>query len=337
MIGFDEQLEELTEDCIHCHACQYNCDFLLKYQIDVGDIEDMTALAYHCFLCDRCKEVCPVDISGRDVSLTARQKRVSENAGQIDVDGFGMTIAEKSHYPFKNYRKARTAEPEGTCVVFVGCNVVGLYPNTVAACIDALSDTMNVGVAYDCCGAPLQILGLEDDYRAVIADINRRLHEAGANEVVCLCPTCAQRFEADLDIPVTNIYAKFHELGIGKPISEAGFVHIPCSDRPARTWYASVKELFEQEPSVSEAGQCCGLGGCGWNEEPEISSQMAQNLYRPDRDTFVYCASCAGAMMRNIPETEHGRVRYILSELLDMDEYAQTSTSFINKAKAVLR
>ena len=70
-----------TSKCVHCHICRKNCVFLEKYGIDIGDAARLNELAYHCFLCGRCSEVCPVGIDGRQVVADMRRRQVSEDAG----------------------------------------------------------------------------------------------------------------------------------------------------------------------------------------------------------------------------------------------------------------
>ena len=74
-----------ADKCIHCHKCRENCAFLTKYCIDICDIERLRELAYHCFLCGRCTEVCPVGIDGRGLIMSMRQERASsEEKSQIE-------------------------------------------------------------------------------------------------------------------------------------------------------------------------------------------------------------------------------------------------------------
>lgn len=91
--------------CIHCHICQKECLFLGKYGIDIGDTDKLDELAYHCFLCGKCTEVCPVDIDGRQVILDIRQKRVEKAGGNVPEKGYSMLLKEKEKYIFQNYRR----------------------------------------------------------------------------------------------------------------------------------------------------------------------------------------------------------------------------------------
>ena len=96
-----------AEACVHCHLCRNHCAFLGKYGIDIGDTERLKELAYHCFLCGRCTEVCPKGIDGRQVILNMRQKEVRENGGRVPEKGYGMLLWEKRDYRFRNEKNIR--------------------------------------------------------------------------------------------------------------------------------------------------------------------------------------------------------------------------------------
>ena len=106
-----------VSECIHCHVCQKHCEFLKKYGIDIGDTEKLKELSYHCFLCGKCTEVCPIGIDGRDYILKLRRGNVREEEGTFREKGYGMLLKEKKDYIYKNYRNAT-----GKCILFPGCN-----------------------------------------------------------------------------------------------------------------------------------------------------------------------------------------------------------------------
>ena len=84
-----------VSECIHCHVCQKHCEFLKKYGIDIGDTEKLKELSYHCFLCGKCTEVCPIGIDGRDYILKLRRENVREAEGTFREKGYGMLLKEK--------------------------------------------------------------------------------------------------------------------------------------------------------------------------------------------------------------------------------------------------
>ena len=78
--------------CVHCHLCQKNCAFLGKYGIDIGDVCKLEPLAYHCFLCGTCSQVCPKGIDGREIILNIRRRQVRENKGRVKEKGYRVIV-----------------------------------------------------------------------------------------------------------------------------------------------------------------------------------------------------------------------------------------------------
>lgn len=74
-------MKELVTGCTHCGICTENCGFLKKYDLTIGDIEKLSRLAYHCFLCGKCSKVCPQGIDGREAVLQIRRQQVKEAGG----------------------------------------------------------------------------------------------------------------------------------------------------------------------------------------------------------------------------------------------------------------
>ena len=103
-------MAEEKKQCIHCGACTGNCDFLRKYQMDIGNEEKVKELAYHCFLCGKCGSVCPAGIDGREVFLQARRSLTAENGGKVAADGYDMLVKEKQNYIFRNYKNVTAGE-----------------------------------------------------------------------------------------------------------------------------------------------------------------------------------------------------------------------------------
>ena len=49
------QMPDNVHNCIHCNKCVKKCSFLTKYNIDLEAFSKREDLAYHCFLCNDCK------------------------------------------------------------------------------------------------------------------------------------------------------------------------------------------------------------------------------------------------------------------------------------------
>lgn len=243
-----------------------------------------------------------------------------------------LAVAEKAHYPFKNYRHARTRS-----VLFVGCNVASLFPRTVEAAVRLLGE-YGVGVVYDCCGAPLALEGDGAEAARVRGGVMRRLRERGVEEVVALCPTCASVLEREGELRVVSVYAKLRELGLGCTLAPDGAVFPPCPDRRDGTWLRDVLAFFEGDPPVLAKAPCCGLGEGGGPRRPDQARAMARACIEQARAAaagplYVYCASCAGSF------ATHGEpeVRYVLSGLLGIVEEPHVRSALFNRARAAFR
>ena len=96
-------MKEAVKSCTHCGICTENCGFLKKYDLTIGDTEKLFRLAYHCFLCGKCSEVCPQGIDGREMVLQIRRQQVKAAGGRIPEKGYGMLLWEKEDYKFCRY------------------------------------------------------------------------------------------------------------------------------------------------------------------------------------------------------------------------------------------
>lgn len=314
-----------VDACTHCHACQNQCVFLKKYGIDIGDTEELEKLAYHCFLCGRCSEVCPEGIDGRGYILELRRNKIEMSGGKMKENGYGMLLKEKKEYLYRNYRHA-----QGESILFPGCNFPSFYPKTTKKLVSELKK-YGIGVAYDCCGKPVAELGMEEDERRIIFRINRELEERKIKEVIMLCPNCYVYLKPKLTgVKVVSIYEKLKELGIGRKDVPSAEVFLPCPDREQRELLDQIERYVDGRLTPVQNVQCCGLGGCAPVKEPELARKMGSGL--KDRDgkrLYSYCASCTGNLNRNGCKD----VIHILPEIMETYEKADTGKSMLNRMK----
>lgn len=310
-----------AKECIHCHICQKNCDFLAKYGIDIGDTDKLKELAYHCFLCGKCTEVCPIDIDGRQTVLDLRRETVNADASAVEKTYKGV-IGEKRNYKFRNW-KNQTA---GT-VFFPGCNFPSLFPKTSRA-LSAMFAEHGIGTVYDCCGKPIAELGFADDENRIISEISDRLKTGGINEIIVACPNCRAHFGNRLGIKVTGVFEKLSELGLGKSVDEDVKFFIPCPDRFERKWVDEIKPFVNGEISFVNSAQCCGLGGNAIACEPDLSKGFTEKLKGVDEDhIYAYCASCTGRIKRNGFDS----IDHILTRIVGTNESPDTGKSYLNR------
>lgn len=318
---------ELAENCIHCGLCTRKCAFLKKYSLDLQAFAAHLELAYHCFLCSDCSAVCPKKIDGRQIALRLRRDNVAENGGKIAEKGYAALIAEKKNYLFRNQKKA-----DKKSVLFPGCNFPSFFPETTAHLVKLLKDTADIGVLYDCCGKPISELGLAKEDAQGLEALKKRLELLGIEEIIVLCPNCYHFLKPRLEIPVVSIYEKLTQLGLGRTIpEEKAHLFVPCPDKATLALEKSLLPFFTGETVNIRGIQCCGLGGCAAEKEPEISASFASGLKDQNLpNVYTYCASCAGKLRRSGVENVH----HVLVDILGTGEESELSLkSLWNRAK----
>lgn len=324
--------KEAVKNCTNCNICKNNCVFLTKYDINIGDVEQLYDLAYHCFLCGRCNQVCPEKIRGRDIILAMRQEIGDNNGGKPPGKGYKSLIMEKSDYLFKNYSNIKNAAPKS--LLFPGCNFISLYPKTLEK-LKELLEPHGILMALDCCGKPIGELGMVQQEQLILDNLEAQFKKAGATELITLCPNCYYYLKDRLSIPVVFIYPKLKELGIGKKIHDeevqGGKIQIfpPCPDRESWELLKSLEDFLPQEYSVIKKVQCCGLGGVARAREKELSFELPQKIAALGETApiYTYCATCSGSIKRSgAPD-----VRHLLTRILGTEEQPDVKKSFVNR------
>lgn len=90
-----DYLKIVEDNCIKCGLCTDNCPFLSKYNINLLDYTKREDLAYSCFLCNKCSDVCPKNLNGKYISLTFRKNNPK----------YRLVKLNKESYPFRNLPK----------------------------------------------------------------------------------------------------------------------------------------------------------------------------------------------------------------------------------------
>lgn len=319
-----------AERCTHCHLCQESCNMLSKHGIDIGDIEKLRELRYHCFLCGECSRACPIDIDGKAVVHEMREEglEVPENSAKVRQNYKGM-LAEKADYKFRNYKRAT----EGS-VYFPGCNFPSLFPKTSEYISNLLKKDHGIGTVYDCCGKPVGETGLKNEEERIIAEMNARFEENGITEIITACPNCKDYLTGKVYVPIVDIYTKIRELGYGKTIQEDMMIYLPCPDRDKKEWLASVSEFVDGEIKLAQGINCCGLGGMAKIEEPEIAKEYSESMKTKynEENVYTYCASCVGNFTRSGKPTKH-----FLPAILETDEAPDTTKSYLNRVMTKMK
>ena len=185
--------------CIHCGKCTRSCLFLEKYGIDLPVLKEKPELAYHCFLCGTCWCVCPKGIDGKEIALDSRRKLVEDGGGKLLDNSYDGLLLEKNPYKFANYRHSKKK-----AVFFTGCNFPSFFPKTTDKLVEEFAK-YDVGVVYDCCGKPIEELGLVSEAAGIIERINWKLKESGVEQVIMACPNCYYFLKGRLDAEIISV------------------------------------------------------------------------------------------------------------------------------------
>lgn len=307
--------------CIHCGVCKKNCDFLTKYDIVIGDTGKLKELAYHCFLCGKCTEVCPVHIDGRAEVLDLRREYAAEHMSELE-DKYKGAFGEKRNYRFRNWKHI-TEE----CVFFPGCNFPSLFPKTNDV-VSKIFEKHGIGTVYDCCGKPVAELGSIEDEDRIIEEIKFKLQENNIKEIIFACPNCREHFGNRLGVKVSSVFSKLEELGEGQVYEGDVKFFIPCPDKELKQWVDEIRPFINGNISYVEGIQCCGLGGHAGHIEPDLSQGFADKFKANEHgQVFAYCASCTGRLKRNGFDS----IDHILTKILGTNEKPDTAKSYVHR------
>lgn len=328
--------KKISKECIHCGLCTQNCSFLKKYEIDLNEFENRLDLAYNCFMCGKCKLVCPKNIDGRSIAMYMREKVVEKNNGKIPERGYRGLLLEKKDYIFKNYKNVDIAiktgdkniSKEKKIVLFTGCNFLSYMPNTADTLIKKMKEK-GIGVVFDCCGKPIYELGLNNDSKKIIDNLEKRFKENSIYELIVVCPNCYYYLKDRINIKITDIYTKMKELSIGREMSGEIFLFRPCPDREEEILLNIIKDCNKNLSVVCLDEQCCGAGGCASVKEGQLANNMKADIksQASGKSIKTYCSTCFGFF-----KSESIDVNHLLSDMLDIKEIKKTN-SLLNRMK----
>lgn len=304
-----------ADDCIHCGRCTKNCVFLEKYGLDLVGLESRPDLAYSCFLCGRCKEVCPKDIDGAAIALNMRAKQVELEKMKPDKE-YGGIILEKSPYKFAGYKKGR-----GETIIFPGCNFPAFFPKTMDK-IEEIASEHGFSLVYDCCQKPIRELGMLDEADNNLRRLREYISSNNVKEIVTMCPNCYHTLKDFVDISVRSIYSKLIEIGEGQRVTCDNMpVYLPCPERFEKAFMEDIEYFVDGHIDLAYKDvECCGLGGCAGIRESEIAEKMVGKAVSKEQPLYTYCASCISNFRRNGKEDSF----HLLPLILGVDEKIPT-------------
>ncbi|CZE46676.1 (Fe-S)-binding protein [Campylobacter geochelonis] len=266
-----------VSECINCSLCTKNCEFLDKFELDLSSFAKNSDLAYNCFLCDKCYEVCPKDIKGSEVSLNLRLQKPRK---------FKLLEFKKEPYLFEN-----NSEKISTELFFFGCNFVGYFPKTSKKIIE-IFEKEGVDFSIDCCGKPLFEAGLGAEKRLIY--LNELFKKKKTKRLITACPNCYHFLKPRLDIKVSSLYEKLDEMGLLSTFSNEIDLFFPCPERANYEIYSHFKDKLPNAKNTFSDVNCCGAGGLAMSNEPEVAQNGVSKVLAKSNQPYTYCATCSG-------------------------------------------
>lgn len=298
--------DEVKEKCIHCKQCTKNCNFLEKYSMDLASFASKENFAYHCFLCGKCKKVCPINLDGAKLAQKMRRD---------NPKGFSMMKIMKTPYKFANNSKKKSKE-----LLFLGCNFPGYYPESSKQLISLL-EKYQIDFSIDCCGKPLYESGDAKYSQKSLEHIQALLKTKKVEKLICVCPNCYHYLKERLDIEIVTIYEKLQELHLGNPIEETANIFHPCPDKKTLEIFKTMEPYLRKYECSFEDVNCCGFGGLAMKQEAELAQEFVECIKQKKIDTiYTYCATCSASISNSKKNVKH-----VLSEILGVQEQVNVS------------
>jgi NADPH-dependent glutamate synthase beta subunit-like oxidoreductase len=335
----EQEVLEDAERCLDCECglCLEDCEFLTKHcdsspkelarKIRAGvEIPETLEMVYSCNICSLCARVCPEDLDTGRMILNARREAVERSVGP-----------RPQHKPIVNYWKAGVSDlftltmPEpgrqkAKRAFFTGCALPAVMPDHTMRVYEELRRASpGVGVMMLCCGAPVELMGMEKESGLNRDMILRQAESLGVEELLPACPDCAHALHEtvpELTItPVWEVLAESWE----PPRKREGVtvsIHDSCKAQLMPELHSAIRTLVDKGGAEvneieyrGEKARCCGFGGMIYPIDSELSETITKRRADESESPMVtYCAGCRMALRGVGKESIH-----VLDLLLEDD------------------
>lgn len=240
-----------------------------------------------------------------------------------------LSVGEHAHYPFKSY-------PSQNCetILFPGCAFPSQFPRTMDK-LAQLCREAGFGVAYDCCGDPVESYGEHKSAQRILRNLDRRFSARGCKRIIVICPNCYKHLREKVDVEVVHLFDIIDELNIERPVTfSKGSLFIPCPDKPDNYLEKSLRTNCDlsEVATLSKVG-CCGLRADFASQGPEVVTKLSTKIIDRSKEQggtlYTYCASCLGQFSRmGYQECTHA-----VSVIVGVEETPDSGRAFFNRAK----
>jgi Fe-S oxidoreductase len=302
-------------DC-ECGLCVQDCEFLAKHcrspkdlarRIRAGSIaDDDLKMIYSCNICTLCATVCPENLDTGALLIEARRTAVGQGKGPLKehkgiVGYFNAGVSKTFSLVLPEPGRSRSKR-----LFFTGCALPAVAPQHTIRVYDELrKHYRGTGVMMFCCGAPVDLLGMEEEFATAKDRMLRMMDDVGAEELITACPDCTHTLKDRIpEVEITTVWERLagtwepprrHE---GVVVS----IHDSCKARHEAGVHAGVRRLLEDGGSTvedvdysGELARCCGFGGMIYPVDPDLSQRISRR--RGDESPLPMVTYCAGCRM----------------------------------------
>lgn len=334
----EEEIRAESERCLNCECgeCVKDCEFLsarcespkelARMVLEDFEAAETLKMMYSCNICSLCGTVCPEDLDTGEMLLEARREAVRRGLGPLPVHKGIISYFNAGVSKTFTLSRSEPGRQRSKRLFFTGCSLPSVAPAHTKTIYEELRRHYpGTGVMMYCCGAPVELLGMDGEFEKASREILRRAEEVGAEELVAACPDCAHTLRSSVpELKVTTVWDLLE--GVWQPpVLRKGAkvaVHDSCKARHNLETCESVRHLLEAGGARveeieydGEKARCCGFGGMIYPVDPELSQRITHRRAEESELPMVtYCAGCRMALAGAGKESIH-----ILDFLLDPD------------------
>jgi glutamate synthase (NADPH/NADH) small chain len=322
----DEAVEEAKRclDC-QCGLCVENCEFLTSYcrspkelaRRIKGGVEDALKMVYSCNVCSLCAQVCPEGLDTGAMLLAARQEAVRKGVGPLPVHKGIVSYYRAGVSPTFTLAMPEPGRTRSRRLFFTGCALPAVSPRNTLAVYEELRRALpGTGVLMYCCGAPAELIGMQEEFHHTCQAILEHAERLGAEELITACPDCTHTLKAGLPgLKVTTVWEALGDrwrppaLRTGERVA----IHDSCKAHHEPATHAAVRALAQAAGATvedvefsKEKARCCGFGGMIYPVDPELSKRITRRRAEESSlPMMTYCAGCHSALAGQGKEAIH--------------------------------
>jgi Fe-S oxidoreductase len=193
-------------------------------------------------------------------------------------------------------------------LVFTGCALPAVAPtHTIRIYEELRRHYRGTGVLMSCCGAPVELLGMDERFAEASQQMLRMIESAGAEELVAACPDCAHTLKENFpELSITTVWELLAEKW-EPPRQREGVVvsiHDSCKARHEPGIHSAIRRLLEDGGSAvedveysGELARCCGFGGMIYPVDTDLSQRVSRRRGNESSLPMItYCAGCRMAL-----------------------------------------